>query len=248
MSPTNNILAAALAEHDKSASVKSTAESPHVLVIGSTGTGKSTSIKNLPKDRTFVLNLENKILPFPDGKTFRQAKGLDNVASVSKILKAAAQDTGVHYIVIDSFTKWTEMLMLQARATNKNYEIFNFYNAVVYDFLETLKKITNKIVIVLAIDELVKVEMPSGATVSKKFCSVEGKVHSTKIEKEFAVVLYTETKIVPATQPPKAEYKFATNTDGVTSAKSPEGMFEFYIPNDLNIVVNKLEKYFDLKF
>ena len=40
------------------------------------------------------------------------------------------------------------------------------------------------------------------------------------------------------------EYKFQTNsTGGTTSIKSPRGVFEMLIPNDLDYVLKQLDKY-----
>ena len=35
-----------------------------ILILGESGTGKSTSIRTLPHEETFVLNVLNKPLPF----------------------------------------------------------------------------------------------------------------------------------------------------------------------------------------
>jgi hypothetical protein len=40
------------------------------------------------------------------------------------------------------------------------------------------------------------------------------------------------------------EYSFITQSDGMTTAKSPRGMFEtLEIPNDLKFVINKINEY-----
>ena len=42
----------------------------------------------------------------------------------------------------------------------------------------------------------------------------------------------------------KAIREFVTNDDGVYPAKSPIGMFDLYMPNDLGLVVDKITEYY----
>lgn len=45
----------------------------------------------------------------------------------------------------------------------------------------------------------------------------------------------------------KIEYKFITQSDGTTTAKTPMGCFEdFMIDNDLKYVIDKIDKYNEL--
>ena len=56
------------------------------------------------------------------------------------------------------------------------------------------------------------------------------------------MVLFTEVK---RGKDGNVEYVFQTNSDGITSAKTPMGMFEdLYIPNDINAVINTAKKYY----
>ena len=43
------------------------------------------------------------------------------------------------------------------------------------------------------------------------------------------------------------DYKFITQSDGISTAKSPEGMFELEIPNDLKAVDTAIRDYYGLK-
>lgn len=58
----------------------------------------------------------------------------------------------------------------------------------------------------------------------------------------FDKVLYAKAKKNRNTQ--QIEYGFETQTDGVTPAKTPKGMFaENFIPNDLALVKRAIEEY-----
>ena len=57
------------------------------------------------------------------------------------------------------------------------------------------------------------------------------------------MVLFTEVRKNEKTE--EMEYFFQTNTDGVTSAKTPMGMFDKQlIPNDIVTVLEKVEEYY----
>lgn len=60
------------------------------------------------------------------------------------------------------------------------------------------------------------------------------------LEGLFTTVLFTKVKKGKEGM----EYSFITQSDGMTTAKSPRGMFEtLEIPNDLNYVINKINEY-----
>ena len=56
-----------------------------------------------------------------------------------------------------------------------------------------------------------------------------------------AIVLFAETMLKENNL---REYFFTTQTDGVTTAKSPMGMFPFKIPNDLKLVSDRIDEYY----
>ena len=43
------------------------------------------------------------------------------------------------------------------------------------------------------------------------------------------------------------DHKFYTQANGLSTAKSPEDMFDLEIPNDLKLVDDKIRKFYDLK-
>ena len=56
------------------------------------------------------------------------------------------------------------------------------------------------------------------------------------------MVLFTEVK---RDKDGKVRYVFQTNSDGITSAKTPMGMFnEPYIDNDIAAVIDAAKKYY----
>jgi len=98
-------------------------------------------------------------------------------------------------------------------------------------------------VIFTAVDEIVELVQPSGNTYNVRRVKVQGKQHADSIEKEFLMVLFTEVK---RDKDGNVRYVFQTNSDGITSAKTPMGMFsEAYIDNDVNAVIEAAKNYYD---
>jgi len=97
------------------------------------------------------------------------------------------------------------------------------------------------IFIFTAIDEIVRVTQPTGGEYNTRRIKVQGKQHEGCIEKELLMVLFTEVRKGENS----IDYCFQTNSDGVTSAKTPLGMFDdLYIPNDLNEVIKACNAYY----
>lgn len=59
------------------------------------------------------------------------------------------------------------------------------------------------------------------------------------IEGLFTVVLLTQIE----KKENGVEYGFTTQSDGTTTCKSPMGMFDMKIPNDLQFVIDKMNEY-----
>lgn len=59
------------------------------------------------------------------------------------------------------------------------------------------------------------------------------------VEGLFTIVLMTKYS--------NKEYKFVTQTDGITPCKSPMEMFDLEIPNDLKLVDNIIRKYYEME-
>ena len=109
----------------------------------------------------------------------------------------------------------------------------------------TLDKVKNDnaVVIFTAIDEIVQIAQTNGDTYNVRRVKVQGKQHEGCIEKEFLMVLFTEVK---RDKDGDVRYVFQTNSDGITSAKTPMVMFsEAYIDNDVNVVIEAAKKYYD---
>lgn len=216
---------------------------PPIAVIGDSGSGKSSSIKNLDKTTTHIINIERKPLPFREASQFVNHKIVSSPNEFELALGASGKDPKCRTIVLESLHKYFEKLMELARNTKSGYEIFNLYNERINAILEDIKKHSaNKQIVAFFMPDRVDDVQPSGAIKTVRRAAVQGKVWEGKIEKEFTVVLWTDVKA--ATEPGKPnEYRFVTNNNGTFSAKSPPEMFSYYEPNCLKKIQDKCIAY-----
>ena len=209
-------------------------------IVGGSGTGKSTSLRNLPPEKTYIIDLERKGMPFP--KKFPYTAPCSSTTEFDAALKDALADESCEVIVIESFTKYVEILHTLADKSFKGFDIWNYYNREIRTMLDKVKN-DHAVVIFTAVDEIVELVQPSGNTFNVRRVKVQGKQHAGSIEKEFLIVLFTEVK---RDKDGNTRYVFQTNSDGITSAKTPMGMFpEAYIDNDVNAVIETAKTYYD---
>jgi hypothetical protein len=209
-------------------------------IVGGSGTGKSTSLRNLPPEKTYIIDLERKGMPFP--KKFPYVASCSHTTEFDAALKTALADESCEVIVIESFTKYVEILHTLADKSFKGFDIWNYYNKEIRTMLDKVKN-DHAVVIFTAIDEIVELVQPSGNTSNVRRIKVQGKQHAGCVEKEFLMVLFTEVR---RDKDGNTRYVFQTNSDGITSAKTPMGMFdEAYIDNDINAVIEAAKNYYD---
>ena len=210
-------------------------------IVGPSGSGKSTSLRNLPRDRTVIIDLERKGFPFRKNfpNTYPAANSGEFDIALEKALSQAKSEK-IDVIVIESFTKYCESVLTLCQRSFKGYDIWNGYNKMIRIMLDKIKN-KNAVVMLTAIDEIVRVATATGEEYNTRRIKVSGKQQEGCIEKEFLMVLYTEAR----RNGDKIDYVFQTNTDGISSAKTPIDMFsKTYIPNDINTVLEEAKKYY----
>ena len=208
---------------------------PNVIVVGKSGSGKSSSLRNLNPERTAVLNTERKQLPFKGANKFMNV-AIPNLAAYKTAFKQAVESDKIDTIVVESFTSLIEMIYREADVRFKGFDVWSFYNKEIDSILNASKN-TDKNVIFLAIDGAYEGE----DGVQERFVAVDGNRWKKRVEKEFVLCLYTDNHVNDG----KVDYRFRTQSLGKDSAKSPMDMFEtLHISNDLAQVIEKCDEYY----
>lgn len=206
-----------------------------VLLVGSSGEGKTYSARNLNPDTTGFINIENKPLPFKN-KFKYHVRPLTYKDALNSLIELA-QNKEIETIFIDSFSTYTDLILSEARKTKKGFDIWSTYNEEVGAFLNMIKRIP-KTIFITGHYEILGIEGNQ-----EKRLKVRAKEWEGMVEKEFTIVLYSGSKVDSKTGRP--EYHFNLYQEG-TSAKCPPDIFEkdvLKIDNDVNMIVQKLSEF-----
>lgn len=209
---------------------------PIIAIVGPSGSGKSTSLRNLDPASTVILDLELKGFPFVGSSKFT-VKQIRALGDFDRELKAALADSKIKLVIVESFTKLAFTCKTTAQMCNKGFDVWSAYSKMVRNYLNMCKNDT-AIVCFTAIDDIVEIPQPDGSSISKRMIGYEGKELGRQggIEPDMLIVLFTDVRkdLKGAIQ-----HQFETNNDGVTTAKTPVGLFETrFIPNDLRLVID----------
>lgn len=219
------------------------------LIIGASGTGKTTSIETLDPKETFLVNVMGKRLPFPSEEEYVEGKNMVTSASASEILASLEKFKDYNHMpeiknfVIDDgqYIMATEF-MQKIRVTG--YEKWNQMAEGIWKILVSASKERGGLkVFFLTHDETVVV----GSTVTEKKMKTLGKLLDDKLTPEglSTIVFFSGVSVGEPGKP--REYYFQTQHDGIAPAKSPRGMFPLLIANDLDTVGKRIDEYYEQK-
>jgi len=231
-----------------------------VIIAGGNGTGKSTSMRNLPPEESFLINVLGKQLPFPGWKKKwrdkvteeEKKKGiLKNMINVSNPVKAVAAMKRVHdtrpnlkYIVVDDSTYFMTGEFMRRR-NEKSFEKWNDMSYEMWDLLRTPVQSFRPDVKVFYMWHTEEVETGNllGPSIRAQ-CKTLGKSLTKNVGIEGIPRIVLHTHIAVEEEDPSKKYFFITQNLGNTTAKSPMKMFgKALIPNDLMLVIKRMDEY-----
>lgn len=215
-----------------------------VLLMGASGSGKSTSLRNLPAEETAIINITNKPMPFrnKDNKKIVTLKDFQkedekelSYEELYKRIIATIKATKKKIIVIDDSSYMMAFENFE-KATNKGYDKFTTMAKNYYDLIKSAISCGDeKIVYIITHEEIDDVnQLYRPKTIGKMLSN------QLVIEGLFSIVLRSVYK--------NGEYIFQTQNDGTSVCKSPMDMFEQKeIPNDLFEVDKIIREYYGFK-
>lgn len=206
-----------------------------VLVIGASGSGKSSSLRGLDAKETAIIKCINKELPFKKGdakfKSIVCQKAEDVVKNIVMILQKAPH---IKNIVIDDLI-YLSVQTFMSRSKEKGYDKFTDLANELYSVLTLPEQVQNDDITFIYLTH-----SETNPTTMETNVRTIGKVISEKVVPEglFTIVLEAQCD--------NGEYKFLThNISGNSVVKTPLGMFEEdYIDNDLSIVLKAIKEYY----
>lgn len=198
-----------------------------VLILGESGSGKSTSMRNFDPGEVGIFNVASKPLPFRKQLSHINNPNYQKILAVLQKpkLKTYVIDDSQYLMVFDSFEK----------AQETSYGKFTVMAQNMYILLRTIQVGTPPDILVYFLHHTDKTD--DGRTRAKTL----GKMLDNQLSFEgmFSVVLLCKTD--------GQSYWFETRSDGMTCVKSPMGMFDTpQIDNDLKLVDSKIREYWGL--
>lgn len=220
------------------------------MILGKSGTGKSTSIKTLNPKETVVLNVLRKRLPFKGSSSIynTENKNLFNVDEYSQIInmlngidKSAAH---VKNVIIEDMTyvmRKEYFKRAKEAGYNKYTELAQHFQQII-STCESMRDNIN-VFFILHSEDVQSDKVNVGFKVSTIGALIDSQYNPVEV---VPMVLYAAIKY---DDKGNAHYGFYTHRcmEGTVEipAKSPDGMFEQdYIDNDLQAVVNAMNEYY----
>lgn len=197
-----------------------------MLILGESGSGKSTSLRNFEKEEVGIFNVAGKPLPFR-----KKLNKVDNAGygTIIKILK----NPGLKKYVIDD-SQYLMAFESFDHAKETGYGKFTNMALNFRNLIDFVIRHTPKDVIVYFLHHTERGE--DGRLKAKTL----GKMLDNQLTVEglFSIVLLCQVE--------GSEHYFITNSDGSNPAKSPMEMLEPRIPNDLKFVDSKIREYWEI--
>lgn len=196
-----------------------------VLVLGETGSGKSFSVKNFDENEVGIFAVEKSQLPFR--KKFKVAKN----ATYDTIAKVLQKPSLKAYVIDDS-----QYLLVNEMFDKVKDSGYQKYTDIALHFRNLIHYINHNLPDDVIVYFLHHTELDSNSGKTK--AKTVGKMLDSQLTVEgcFNIVLLCSVE--------GTEHFFVTQSDGYTTAKSPEEMFERRIPNDLKAVDTAIREYY----
>lgn len=213
-----------------------------VMIIGESGTGKSTSLRHLDPEQTLLIQAVQKPLPFRSVGWKPVAKGVrgsvfvtDNSDQIVHVMQKTEKDI----IVIDDFQYvLANEFMRRVTDVEVGNGAFAKYNEIARHAWDVLMQATR-------LPEHKRVYILSHSTTDdfgKTKIKTIGKLLDEKIVLEGLVTIVLRTGVLDG------RYTFSTRNSGSDTVKAPLGLFETErIDNDLAWVDQQITDFYQLK-
>jgi hypothetical protein len=199
-----------------------------VLILGESGSGKSFSVRGLDPKEVGVFSVKKGTLPFPESPKYKIKKD----ATYQDIYKGLSNPGLKKYVIDDS-----QYLMVDEFFAKANDPGYKKYTDIGKNFADLLQFIARRV--------------PDGVIVYLLHHTQEtntGKLKAKTVGQMLDNYLTLEgcVDICLLTQTDGTNHYFITQSDGTNTAKSPFGMFDLKIPNDLKLVDTAIREYYGL--
>lgn len=230
-----------------------------IIVEGRSGTGKSRSLIEIPPELSFMITPNSKPLPFKGGdakwgvgKTKEGADGkakdisrkrlVKDLESIPKMLEIVDRNPKIKYCIVEDFSHYFHERILSPKfmAQTSGNQAFDRYNVLARDVMDA---IFNKAKFMRDDLKIILIHHTDADNSGKERFRIFGKLLGDKLDPVSYTRIVLHTRVIQGKENPAEKYVFQTQDDGVYEAKSPEGLFEEFIPNDLYAALLAIEEY-----
>lgn len=201
-----------------------------VLVLGASGSGKSSSLRNFKHDDIRIMNVASKPLPFRNKEKLLVA----NHATYPMIKKVLDSGACKSYVIDDA-----NLLMTFEEFDKINETGYGKFSSMAKNYYDCVKNVIENVPDDTIVYFLQHIDIDENGRTHAKSA---GKMIENKlgIESLFTIVLMAETD--------GKRHWFTTQSDGMTTCKSPMEMFpDVEIDNDLKMVDDTIREYYGLE-
>ena len=212
-----------------------------IMIMGESGTGKSTSIRNLPPEETMIINVLGKPFPFRGGNKMyvplydKGTKGnyfandnYDRIIDCVNFINKERPD--ISNLIIDDFV-YLMTTEFMDKALERGFDKFSVMANNAWKLLRVLAGLRNDLFVFVLTHSEVNAD-------GKHKPKTIGKLLDEKICLEGLVTMVLQSIVH------EGQFRFLTQNVGNTVAKSPMGLFDTkLIDNDLNFVKNAFKSY-----
>ena len=220
-----------------------------VMLLGKSGTGKSTSIKTLNPEETIIVNVLGKRLPFKgSGSLYSTEKKnlfrIDDYQQMINLLQACDKQPHVKNIILDDCIYIMRKEYFK-RAKESGYakytELAQHFQQIV-STCEQMREDIN-VFMILHSEDIQSDKTTVGYKVSTIGQLLDNQYNPVEV---VPMVLYSAIKFDEKGRPTYGFYTHATMEGTIQiPAKTPDEMFtEDFIPNDLGAVVKAMNEYY----
>lgn len=216
-------------------------------IVGATGTGKSTSIKHLNAEETYIINIAKKELPFKGADKLynadkRNYKEVDEITEITRLLRTISEKAPHIKNVVIEDSNYMMAFRMADKATEVGYGKFTILARDMVELFREARRLRDDMkIFYFTHPETIE---DSGEIIGYKM-KTSGKMLDNQITLEglFTICLYTH---VEENKDGTVSYNFVTNRFKKYPAKSPDGMFnEIKIDNNLQKVVDTINEYYN---
>jgi len=215
--------------------------SKSILIMGESGSGKTTSMRNLDPESTFYIDCDKKGLSWKgwknqynrDKKNYFKCSDPDKI--LEAMLKVSKEREDINIIVVDTLN-WIMIDDEFNRMKDKNFDKWMDLAFSIRSIVGMGQQLRDDLTVIFTAHT--QTERDDTGFAHTRMKTSGKKLDKISIESAFSTVLLSRCK-----DPANKEYIFETQANSST-AKSPMGAFDaFEIPNDVVEVIKALEEF-----